>query len=426
MRAALADEAGSMTAFGLFIFTACLMLSGYAIDVGNAVRARTKLQIVADATAHAALLTRESATEETAKQTALDMARRMLPVERHGNVLDAEDIEFGVWDAEQRIFTPEPGSRRAARVVANQNELRDNPVETYMLKLVGLDAWDLAGEAIVVTYKPTCFREGFVSEDVVDIQSNNTFTNGFCIHSNEYVSLNNNNYFEPGTVVSMPNPDEIELPASGFDKNEGLSEALRSGSYNVRILKQIDDIIAGLHAFDPRYVPDYITSDVPLVLQPGKLSAADFKPGRLHRISCAGRRLSISDGLLYDMVLVTDCEVNFVNVALENAVVATSHVGTTPMHHNSAMRIGRDDACAEGGGAQLVSLGGMSFAGNLEIYGSQLLAAGEIKFAANADGIQGASLVAGGMIDGTSNMSMGFCGTGMDANYQADYFKLVQ
>lgn len=126
------------------------------------------------------------------------------------------------------------------------------------------------------------------------------------------------------------------------------------------------------------------------------------------------------------MVLVTDCEVNFVNVALENAVVATSHVGTTSMHHNSAMRIGRDDACAEGGGAQLVSLGGMSFAGNLEIYGSQLLAAGEIKFAANADGIQGASLVAGGMIDGTSNMSMGFCGTGMDANYQADYFKLVQ
>lgn len=425
MLSTLHDETGAMTAFGLFIFAASLMLSGYAIDVGNVIRVRTKLQIVADASAHAALLSRERQTESAARQTAIELAARMMPEDKFGRVIEAEDIEFGVWDSEQRTFAAEEGSRVAVRVVAHQNELKGNSVDTYLLKLVGLDDWDLTSEAIVVTYKPTCFREGFVSEDVVDIQSNNTFTNGFCIHSNEYVSLNNNNYFEPGTIVSMPNPDEIELPASGFDKNDGLSEALRTGSYHIRILKQIEDIIVGLAAFDERYIPSYITSDVPLILSPGKRAAADFKPGRLHRITCGGSKLTISEGLLTDIVLVTDCEINFVNVALENAVVATSHTGLS-MHHNSGMRIGRDDNCGDGGGAQLISLGSMNFAGNLEIYGSQLLAAGEIKFAANADGIQGASLVAGGMIDGTSNMSMGFCGNGMDANYQADYFKLVR
>ena len=63
-------------------------------------------------------------------------------------------------------------------------------------------------------------------------------------------------------------------------------------------------------------------------------------------------------------------------------------------------------ARGDGGGAQIITWGGFDVAAGLEMYGSQIIAAGPIAFAANADGIQGASMVSGETIDGTSNMSL--------------------
>ncbi len=432
LRALIHDESGGMTAFGLFTFTSAMMIGGLAIDVQHAIAARTQLQAATDSAVHAALLTRDVTAAApdaaaTAKARAIEVLQGMLPAAQFGNVVTVDSITFGTWDRTTATFTPDASSSSAVELVASRNETAMNPVKTYLLGLVGVDYWNLQATAVAETYHPTCFREGFVAEDVVDIQSNNTFTNGFCIHSNEHVSLNNNNTFEAGTIVSMPDLTALDLPASGFDKNAGLKDALRTGSYHIRVLKQIDAIIAGLRAFDPRYLPPYIAPDLIETLTSDKLTPADFKPNRLHVYTCAPNKgLKISDGTLSKIALVTNCEITFVNIALEDAVIATTHTGASSMHHNSAMRIGRNDGCAEGGGAQLLSMGGMDFAGNLEIYGSQLLAAGDIQFAANADGIEGASLVAGGRIDGTSNMAMGFCGTGMDANFQANYFRLVQ
>ena len=66
----------------------------------------------------------------------------------------------------------------------------------------------------------------------------------------------------------------------------------------------------------------------------------------------------------------------------------------------------------------------MSFPADLQIFGSQLLAKGDITFAANANGVQGASLIAGGEISGTSNMNMGLCGTGMEDNIEVNYYRM--
>ena len=88
--------------------------------------------------------------------------------------------------------------------------------------------------------------------------------------------------------------------------------------------------------------------------------------------------------------------------------------------------IGLDDGCADGGGAQLVTLGGMRFPSNLQIYGGQLIAAKSIEFAARPDGIEGVSIVAGDEIDGSSLINVGFCGgAGMDNNFVAWYFRMA-
>jgi len=55
----------------------------------------------------------------------------------------------------------------------------------------------------------------------------------------------------------------------------------------------------------------------------------------------------------------------------------------------------------------------------------QILAAGDVEFAAGADGVEGASIVSGASVDVTSNNSMGFCGSGMDSAFQAEYFRLA-
>ena len=113
-------------------------------------------------------------------------------------------------------------------------------------------------------------------------------------------------------------------------------------------------------------------------------------------------------------------------MTIEDAVIVSKSTAKDSQNSSSGLVVGKDDNCAAGGGVQLVTLGGMKFTSDLHIYGSQLLAAGDIEFSANANGVEGAAMVAGGVISGTSNMNMGFYGTGMENNFQASYFKLVQ
>lgn len=423
------NDRGGATAFSLFLIASTLMLGGYAVDVGNAIAARSKLQVTADAAAHAALLTRELKTEAEAKAAALAVVEQNMPLASFGPVLTEEDITFGTWDAQTRTFTPSTIWHDAVRVETKQIDALGNPVATYLLKLVGLDSWNLITPSIFATYHPSCLREGFVAENVVDLQSNNNYFNGFCIHSNTYVSLNSNNFFEAGTIVSMPDPNQIDLPNSGFDSNIGLQEALRKGQWNIRILNRIMPIIDGIRTGNPKYVPDYITNTTPIALSSRTIDEASLTRGRIHTFSCGGGGAAMtfkSNLLVREVVVITNCKVKFEQgVVLEDAVVATTETSHQSMTSPASFRLGRNDACAPGGGAQLLSMGSINFAAAMEIFGSQMIAMKDIEFSANANGIQGAALVAGGTISGTSNMNMGFCSTGMEDNFMADYFKLV-
>ena len=226
----------------------------------------------------------------------------------------------------------------------------------------------------------------------------------------------------------MPNLDHIELPNSGFKTNTGLANALREGSWNIRIINRIDALISGLSTFNPLYLPAYITSNTKKDFSSRSVTQADLEEGKLHTYICSGgAALTIKANVIVkNVVIVTSCEIKFEQgVQIINSVIASTATSSKSMSASSGLQIGLNDNCAAGGGSQLVTAGSMSFPSNLQIYGSQLLAKSDISFSANANGIQGAAIVAGGTISGTSNMSMGFCGTGMDANFNAEYFKLV-
>ena len=426
VRAFLRDERGALTSLGLLLLVTFFALGGLAVDVANAVRVGTELQVAADAAAHAALYTRSTADEAEARDAALKIAASVLPAEQHGTAIVGADIVFGTWDAASRSFQPDPASKAAVSVTTRRQGA--NGVATYLLDFAGVASWDLQRAAVFETYQPACLREGFVAKGRVDMQSNNDFYNGFCIHSNDHVEFNQNNSFETGVTVSMPDANTLVIPASGFDKNEGLEDALREGTMNLRVLDHLPEIIADLGSFGSEVMPEYIGVAGTVTLSTSTVDGSHFQPGKIHSRTCgSGGTLQIAaDTVLTDLVLVTDCSLQFGSgVRLENVVIATTSTASDSVTAASGLQIGRNDDCAEDGGAQILTLGDMRVPAKMAIFGGQIIAAGNIEFAAQADGIEGASLIAGGEIDGTSNATMGFCGSGMEGNIEVPYFRLV-
>lgn len=459
-----ASEDGAMTAGGLIFTVIFLAVGGLAVDVSNAINQRSQLQLTADATAHDALYTRNytlTATADDAKAAALALGDYNMPSAVYGQTLTANDIEFGVWNRETRTFTADEASRSAVRVLTHRDAAGGNEVATYLLKFAGFQSWDVRTDSVFETYVPDCLREGFVAENMVDIQSNNEYLNGFCIHSNDVVSLNSNNYFEAGTVVSMPDSTRLDIPASGYESNEGLQEALRYGAIQIRLINALREVPNAPYATGIQAMWNYIqlaTRDGQLAYvtgTPRQISIVNGRP-RLSSASDdsveAGRDLLDRDGnltlrsnavnyvycsststqlqirqLLTNVVVITNCQVSFGSGgALENGLIATLHIGNSSISGSSDTRIGQVDNCGVGGGAQLISLGGMNFASGISIHGGQLIALKEIAFAANGDGLRGTSIISGDTVSGTSNMRMGLCGTGMAGNLSLDYFRMVQ
>ena len=425
------DEDGGVLVFGIVLLIAFFMIGGLAIDVSNAYMNRTHLQVAADSAAHAALYTRDTKTAAEAKTVALAVANRSMPTDRFGDVLRAEDIQFGHWDDASQTFTPDPSSRDAVQVDTARLADRNNQVATFFLRFADVQFWNVRTRSVFDSYRPTCFREGFVGQDIVDVQSGNVYMAGFCVHSQTHVEVNSGNVFEDGVIVSMPNKEDAVFPSSGLESNEGLREALRDGSYQIRILNRVNAIIAGVQDPTSPHYRSFITDHRPVTLnRNAKLDDTVFLPGHIYEIRCAseGQHAQIhTDTVLREVVVVTNCLLKFgEGVAMEDAIIVNSNTRVQSIDSASGIRLGRDDDCAPGGGAQIVTRGGVNIPAQLEMYGGQILAVGDVSFTSDADGIQGASIVSGGRIDGTTGSVMGFCGgAGMEGNFEAEYFRLV-
>lgn len=423
------DESGNTTILGLLFFATAAAVGAAAVDYSNIIAAQTHLQVSADHAAHAALYHREFNDEASSKLKAIEVAAYGAPTNRFGITLNTNNIEFGTWDYDSRKFTADSGSNSAVMVTTSRLSENLNSVESFLFRLVGVTDFDVRTSAVFATYRPACFREGFVAADIVDVQGNNLYAEGFCIHAQNYVSINSNNTFESGTVVSMPDSSDVDLPESGFDTNAGLKEALGQASYQLRIVNRIESIIQSLKNEDSTYMPDYITKAT-VTLNQKQMEDSDFVSGAVHILDCGGGggQAFLKGGAhLKEVVFVTNCQVKFgEGTILEESIFATTNTGANSFNAPSSFQLGRDDNCAEGGGSQMISMGGMDFASDFKIFGSQLIAKETISFAANAEGIKGASIISGDDVEGTSNSNMGFCnGAGMERNLEADYYRLA-
>ena len=199
---------------------------------------------------------------------------------------------------------------------------------------------------------------------------------------------------------------------------------LREGRWFIKILDRLDRIVAGIQIEGSRYERDYITNYTALTATGNSAAPEDFDAGRIYKASC--NKFSFEAGIYENFIFIADCPLTFKNGAeFRNTVIVTTDTTAKSMRAPNNLVLGEPDDCAPGGGAQMITYGGFEVAAALEMHGSQILAAGNVEFAANADGIKGASIVAGGTIDGTSNMNFSFCGSGTETNFAAEYFRLA-
>ncbi len=429
------NESGAMTVLNLYFVMGLAIFAGIASDMSNLIQARGRLQVAADTAAHAALYTRDTTDATTAKNAAITIAQDIMPTSRYGDVLRVDNITFGTWDRANQTFNIDDTSRNAVYVVTDRLGANANPVTSFLMQFIGFDTWDVVTPAVFETYRPTCLREGLVSDSEIDLQSGNDFLNGFCVHSNDHVEFNQNNTFESGTIVSMPEMGDIVLPASGFVQNAGLENSLREGRNRLRILSRLDDIKDGMTDPTSRYYRSFVTSPVPIAIartgvgNGRAVDVADLTPGRVHNITCSNSngQINFDNAATYrDVVIITNCVTQMAQGAAfeDSTLIITSTSGDTVKTSNS-FRLGLDDSCADGGGAQLLTFGSIGGASGLQMFGSQIIALGDVEFSAQANGIEGASIIAGGTISVTSGSEFAFCGTGMGNAFEAEYFRLA-
>lgn len=451
-RSLVEDTEGSMTVLGLFLFLASGILGAIALDVTSLYAKRTHLQVAADQAAHAALynLAVVGKNDDEAKAAAIDIVKATLPLAKNGVTIAPEDIQFGEYVVSTGEFIADDDGTGAVRVTTAVTNARENPASSFLFRLIGKDSFEIYASSTFAIYNPDCLNEGFVANDIVDMQNQNFFGAGICVHSNSEVQLQTNNEFQNGSTVSMPGgAATVNVPGDKIDEVEGLANALEDDEIDLRVMSRIENMIyqyenpQGTEFPNPDVSgdeigwPSYITDRA--VVDKGKvdqIEASDLAAGGMYFVDCAqpskGLTITGDSGSIRDVVIVTPCDVSFGNgSSVQNARIISLSDSASSFKAPSGLSLGAmgSDGC-ESDGAQLVSMGGMSFAANFSAYGSQIISMGDIKFAATPskpNDFKGVAMVANGEIDMASHVNAeAGCGDGADDPIKASYFRMVR
>jgi len=456
----LADESGAGSAFAMLFAIICVGVGGLAIDASNVWSVKQRLQAATDVSAHAAAISMvfpgESGLVGTTSEIAIATLLENAPESKYGVALQESDVVVGYWDSSTSNITASSVDAsgnpllKAVAVTARLDGDVGNVVPTFILKLIGFDYWKVATSSVFVRDTPWCFNGGFIAGGIVDIASNADFVNGFCMHGNQGVNVNDHVLFGSGVRVSMPNSALLEnggmLALKGTDYTWADGKDNQIGDQylepSLASVDSINDALTDLQNPNDPNLPDYITryvtgtdddgneilieTDVPgegtaivneITISPSNpLTADQLVGGAINVIDCPNKGMDLPDNLTVEnTIIVADCKINFGQDGyVTNAIIATTDTGNQSFNSPSSLRLGADDECAEGGGVSLITLGDAHFSAQTEWYGAELIANGDVHISAKADGIEGVSVEAAGDIFATSNLGFGLCNSGVD------------
>lgn len=161
-----ADTEGSSAILFAIAVPAVVGFTALAADIGNAYLQEEKLKQLTETVALSAMLqVRENQVfgaglkTEKFKPELVAFAKENMQNAAGSVAVTEKDIEFGIWDFENKVFTPSSSSKpvNAARVRGHMNRLRGNQLPSFFGKLM-IDGFDISAQAVAVLPFPPDFH----------------------------------------------------------------------------------------------------------------------------------------------------------------------------------------------------------------------------------------------------------------------------
>lgn len=439
------SESGGATGWGLFILACIIVVAGLAIDGTNGMRAKEHLQSTADIAAHAgAVELANGSANAKIGETAKDIAQLNMPVDSFGDVVGDAQVSVQVGHFDGTNFSAGVHTRNAVRVDLEMTESSGNPVETFLLGLVGHSSWDVRASSMV-SYDDTGLcdsNDGIYAHGTVKITSSATIGTDFCIFSKQAVELSNNNEFATGSHIAMPDLENCKHCTDHH--NPGVEDAKLESNLQLEDVSQhIDAIMAsflrtsgdqgpvndftGVVSLDSDLTPlsdiDYNTA----LFKEGdivSISATDFEAlpsvpsGLVYAVYCSAPLVSSgahtpesssntnggsqktstkkggsspsklsfetsSSSGISGVAVMTDCQLDFGNTAIiRNSIIVTTSTSNQSVSAGSKAVIGSSAiSCPNARKVVIMSQGDMRIPAGLETNNVDFIIAGDVNLA---------------------------------------------
>jgi Flp pilus assembly protein TadG len=264
------DDHGGMTLFWMFGLVILAMLAGLAIDITNLHRHKERLTLAADAGAQAGIVALAQGKNAAAVTAAvLASVELNAPVTVAGQTLNPEDVQLVRFDPKTRTLVS--GTPNAVKVTLHNDSTVNNPVRTSLLQIAGVDSFEIDVSTVAYYGQPgNCTSSDMIYGKLeVTLTSGNRVGPSYCVHSQTAVWLPQQNTFEPGSGVSMPNL--VACKGKCVDEaNPGIEDAVFAMNLNLtKVADHINGVTAAMLA---------TTSDLKTSFFLEKSLAADLKP----------------------------------------------------------------------------------------------------------------------------------------------------
>lgn len=227
------DEHGGMTVFWMVGLMILAVVGGLAVDITNLHRHKERLTLAADAAAQAGIVALAAGKTPTEVQ-AITLASVELnaPKAVVGPTTSAGDVQLVRFDPKTRKVVS--GTPNAVKVTLHNDETVDNPVNTGLLRLAGVDSFEIDVTSVAYYGQPgNCNSSDMIyGKGEVTLTSSNRVGPSYCVHSQTAVWLPQQNTFDKGAGVSMP--DLASCKGKCVDSaNPGIEDAVFAQSLNL-------------------------------------------------------------------------------------------------------------------------------------------------------------------------------------------------
>jgi Flp pilus assembly protein TadG len=264
------DEQGGMTVFWMFGLMIAAVVGGLAVDITNLHRHKERLNLAADAAAQAGIVALAAGKSPTEVQAVtLASVELNAPKAIVGPTTSEGDVQVVRFDPKTRTVIS--GTPNAVKVTLHNDETVENPVRTGLLRLAGVDTFEVDVTSVAYYGQPgNCTSSDMIyGKGQVTLTSGNQIGPSYCVHSQVAVWLPQQNFFAKGAGVSMPNLASCKGKCVD-SANPGIEDAVFEMNLNLpKVSEHIGKVTTAMLAS---------TSDLKTSFFANKALAADLTP----------------------------------------------------------------------------------------------------------------------------------------------------